>query len=79
MNPTAAPLIAGAITAVAKVSKGDTPRLRVLFGSVFASVMLGLLSRPMPSLARALAALIIIGTLLGPGYDVLQSLQRLTQ
>lgn len=77
MNPTIAPLAAGAITAAATIAKGETPRLRIVFGSVFGAVMLGLLARPLPGFARALAGLIIIGTMLGPGYDVIRALQRL--
>lgn len=75
--PTAAPLIAGTMTAGAKLSKGELPRLRIAIGAVAASVVLGAISGPLPGFARAFAYLIILGALLGPGYDLVKALTKL--
>lgn len=74
---TAAPLTAAAITAGAELSRGRVPRIRILFGGVAGAVMLGLLGRVVPGAARALAGLVILTTMLGPGYDLLRALTRL--
>lgn len=74
---TAAPLIAGALTAAARLAAGDTPRLRIGIAAVAAAVLLGFIGAALPQLARALAWLILLGAMLGPGYDVIRALGRL--
>jgi hypothetical protein len=74
---TLAPLAAGTITAAAAISRGEQPRLRIAFASVTAAVMLSLIGRLALGPARLFAGLIIIGTMLGPGYDLLAALSRL--
>lgn len=73
----AAPLAAAAITAGAVISKGETPRLRIALGGLFAAIGLSVLGAAAPRAARLFAGLVIIGTMLGPGYDLLTALTRL--
>lgn len=73
----AAPLFAAGITAGAKLSNGELPKLRIGFAGVFAAVSLSALSNVAPAITRAFAILIILGALLGPGYDLVRALTRL--
>jgi len=77
VSPVTAPLIAGAMTAGAKLSNGQTPRLRIAIAAVAASVTLGAIGTAVPQLARALGYLIILGAMLGPGYDLVKALTKL--
>jgi hypothetical protein len=76
---TTAPLFAGTVTAGAAIARGEAPRIRIMFGAVAAAVMLSLFGRLSVPLARALAGLIILGSVLGPGYDLLAALIRLVK
>ena len=75
--PVAAPLIAGAMTAGANLANGNMPRLRVGIAAVAAAVILGAAAGVVPTLARVFGYLIILGAMLGPGYDLVLALGRL--
>jgi ABC-type cobalamin transport system permease subunit len=74
---TAAPLAAGIITAAAQLSKGSAPKLRIGIAAVAGAVTLNLIGLALPSVARVFAGLIILGVILGPGYDLAAALNRL--
>jgi hypothetical protein len=75
--PVAAPLIAGGLTAAATMTHGDMPKLRVGIAAVAGAVILGAIAGAVPQLARVFAYLIILGALLGPGYDLVLALTKL--
>lgn len=74
---TVAPLAAATITAGAQLAAGKAPRLRLVFAGIAGAVALSVLAGIAGGAARALAYLILIGTMLGPGYDLIRALSRL--
>lgn len=81
MNPSKLAIFsvfgAATITAGAEIANGRTPGARIIIGGTVAAVVLSAAAGPLPTLVRALSVLIILGTILGPGYALVQPLTKL--
>lgn len=71
--------VGGAVvmTAGSQIAAGRRPRAALFIGGTIAAAMLSALAGIAPALARALAGLIILGSLLGAGYSLTQPLRNL--
>ncbi len=83
MSPAAAKSLAltaaftaGGLNAAATIVRGDTPRLRIAFGSLALGVMLTATASFAPSVAAAMSVLVIITALLTAGADTLSTVSR---
>lgn len=65
------------LVAGAKFAQGETPRVRVFIGGTVAAFVLSILAGPFPGLARGLATLAILGTVLSSGYDLAKPIASL--
>lgn len=69
-----APVFAGGIIAAARMASGKPPGFRLVVGVGFASALLSLLAAVLPGAARGFAWLLILGAVLGSGYDLFKRL-----
>lgn len=58
---------AGVLTVIRDVSKGEAPRLRVLFGVLIGAALLSMLSELNPGFAGGLALLFLLSSVLTSG------------
>lgn len=69
-------LIAGSLSVVEDVSRGQRPQLRTGVGIVVAGVLLAAVAGPLPDLAGALGALIGVAAVLSTGAEAFGSLSK---
>ena len=66
------------IVSGAQIAQGKLPGARIIIGATVAAVMLSAAAGVAPGVVRALSTLIIVSTVLGAGYALIQPLVSLT-
>lgn len=76
MGPGFTVLLAGGVTSLAYMAKGDWPPPRIFIGSAIAGTGLMAVARKYPGPAQQFASLILLTALVTSGVDVAQGLNR---
>ena len=67
------------IVAGSRFAAGRAPSIRIFIGGTIAAFTLSIAAGIVPDLVRSLSTLIIIGTVLGAGYGLIQPLARVVR